>query len=93
MNDRPIHKNLSTSFVDIDALVRHLRDLQFVGRIHIEHSTYEADIIFTPSYRMQAREHDFAARFVSDGEQAFQRILSRAREPHGRIHVYQSVSD
>lgn len=92
MNKRLIHRNLSTTFVDIDGLVRHLRDLQFVGVVHIELCSYEADIIFTPSRRLQARERDHAAGVTSQGSDAFRRILLRAREPHGRLHVYQSVS-
>lgn len=92
MNKRLIHRNLSTTFVDIDGLVRHLRDLQFVGVVHIELCSYEADIIFTPTKRLQARERDHAAGITSQGSDAFRRILLRAREPNGRLHVYQSVS-
>jgi len=91
MKDHPIHKNLSTSFVGIDALVRHLRALQFVGSIRIEQGSYDADIIFTRANRIQAREHDHASGRVIKGVRAFQRIMLRAREPHGRIHVYQSI--
>jgi len=93
MNKRLIHRNLSTTFVDIDGLVRHLRDLQFVGVVHIELCSYEADIIFTPSKRLQARERDHAAGLTSQGSDAFRRILLRAREPNGRLHVYQSIGN
>jgi len=88
MNTDPIHQNLSTSFVNIAALVRHLRELQFVGSVHIDFSSYEADIILNGSRPVRAREYDHIAGRISQGEHAFKRILVRAKEPHGRIHVY-----
>src|SRR5829696_1340110 len=90
MKKQPIHENLNTSFVDVAALVRYLRSLQFVGSIRIELSSYEADIVFTSSKTIIAREYDHIAGRISHGERALQRILIRAKEPHGRIHVYKS---
>ncbi len=87
----PIHKNLNTSFVNLAALVRYLRTLQFVGTIHIELSSYEADIEFTASNTMRACEHDHIAGRISHGEHALQRILIRAKEPGGLVHVYQNT--
>lgn len=87
MNGYPIHQNLSTSFVNFAALVRHLRDLQFTGCIKLELSSYEAEIIFTTKDRVQAREYDRLVGRISQGEHAFRRILVRAREPFGRIQV------
>lgn len=91
MKKQPIHQNLNTSFVNVGALVRYLRGLQFVGSIRIELSSYEADIIFTDAKTIRAREYDHIAGRISHGEQALQRILIRAKEPHGRIHVYKAV--
>lgn len=91
MKKQPIHQNLSTSFVNVGALVRHLRQLQFVGSIRVELSSYEADIIFTSSKTIQAREYDHIAGRISHGEHALQRILIRSKEPHGRVHVYRAV--
>ena len=91
MKKQPIHQNLNTSFVNVGALVRYLRGLQFVGSIRIELSSYEADIIFTISNKITAREYDHIAGRISHGEHALQRILIRAKEPHGRIHVYKAV--
>ena len=90
MKKKPIHQNLNTSFVNVTALVRYLRDLQFVGSIRIELSSYEADIIFSSSTKITGREYDHIAGRISHGEQALQRILIRAKEPHGRIHVYRA---
>ncbi len=91
MKKQPIHQNLNTSFVNVAALVRYLRGLQFVGSIRIELSSYEADIVFTDSKTVRAREYDHIAGRISHGEHALKRILIRAREPHGRIHVYKAV--
>lgn len=91
MNKQPIHQNLNTSFVNVAALVRYLRQLQFVGSVRIELSSYEADIVFTGSKSVRAREYDHIAGRISHGEHALKRILIRAKEPHGRIHVYKSV--
>jgi hypothetical protein len=90
MKKEPIHQNLNTSFVNVAALVRYLGGLQFVGSIRLELASYEADIVFTNSRTIQAREYDHIAGRISHGKQALQRILVRAREPHGRINVYRS---
>jgi hypothetical protein len=91
MKKQPIHQNLNTSFVNVGALVRYLRYLQFVGSIRIELSSYEADIIFTSSKTIQAREYDHIAGRIAHGQHALQRILIRSKEPHGRINVYKAV--
>src|SRR5688572_12952467 len=91
MKKQPIHQNLNTSFVNVGALVRYLRGLQFVGSIRIELSSYEADIVFTDSKSIRAREYDHIAGRISHGEHALKRILIRAKEPNGRIHVYKAV--
>jgi len=87
MRGKPIHENLSTTFVDLSALVRHLKNLQFVGIVRLEMASYEAEIFFTAAGRLQAREYDRLAGRYAQGERAFRRILGRAREPMGRIHV------
>ena len=88
MKKQPIHQNLNTSFVNLGALVRYLRSLQFVGSIRVELASYEAEIVFTESKSIRAREYDHIAGRIAHGQQALQRILVRAKEPHGRIHVY-----
>ena len=91
MSLNPIHENLNTSFVDLDALVRYLRSMQFVGRVSIELCAYEAEIIFTPLNTLQALERDLHSGAVTKGKEAFQRILERVRSSHGRIGVYRSA--
>jgi len=91
MKKKPIHQNLNTSFVNVAALVRYLRSLQFVGSIRIELSSYDADIVFTSSGMILAREYDHIAGRISKDSDALRRILIRAREPHGRVHVYKAA--
>ncbi|HVF29965.1 MAG TPA: hypothetical protein VNA22_03300 [Pyrinomonadaceae bacterium] len=91
MKKQPIHQNLNTSFVNVGALVRYLRGLQFVGSIRIELASYEAEIVFTESNTIRAREYDHIVGRIAHGEQALQRILIRSKEPHGRIDVYKAT--
>lgn len=88
MKKNPIHKNLNTSFVNLADLVRYLQNLQFVGSIHVELISYEADIEFAPNNKIRAREYDHIASRITLGEHALRRILVRAKEPCGRITVY-----
>jgi hypothetical protein len=90
MSKFPIHKNLNTSFVNLSALVRHLRGLQFAGSVQIELSSYEAEIEFGEEGVIRAREQDHIAGRMSFGEDALQRIMIRSKEPGGLIHVYKS---
>jgi hypothetical protein len=88
MNKLPIHKNLNTSFVDLSALVRHLRSLQFAGLVQIELSSYEAEIEFAQDGSLRASEQDHIAGRLSLGDAALQRIMIRSKEPGGVIHVF-----
>lgn len=88
MLTNPIHQNLSTSFVNVGELVKHLHRLQFVGRVHIELSSYEADVSFRSPNRVHAREYDHSSGTLCEGETALRNILERSKEPNGRISVY-----
>lgn len=91
MDIDPIHENLNTAFVDLGSLVKHLYRLQFVGRVHIELSSYEADIVFRSKNLVHAREYDHLTGRLSDGEAALRSILEKAKEPNGRINVYREI--
>jgi hypothetical protein len=93
MKHRPIHENLDTSFVNLSALVRYLRRRQFVGKISVELSGYEASIFLGEANYLRAREHDQIAGRIAEGEEALQRILIRSREPGGIVNVYQEVAE
>lgn len=85
-----IHRNLSTSFVNLAALLRHLRRLQFVGTISVELSSYDAEIELLSSGAIRAVERDYSDGRVEIGDGALQRILIRAREAGGLIQVYRA---
>lgn len=91
MDIDPIHENLNTTFVDLGSLVKHLYGLQFVGRVHIELSSYEADIVFRSKNLVHAREYDHLTGRLRDGEKALRSILLKAKEPNGRINVYREI--
>lgn len=93
MKNRPIHENLDTSFVNLSALVKYLRRRHFAGSVRVELSGYEADIVLTAENGLKVREHDQITGRVAEGEEALQRLLIRAREPGGIIHVYQTVEE
>lgn len=93
MKNRPIHENLDTSFVNLPALIKYLRRRQFVGRVRVELSGYEADIELTAENQLRVREYDQIAGRVAEGEEALQRILIRSREPGGIINVYQTIAE
>ena len=71
--------------------MRYLRRRQFAGNIRVELSGYEADIALTAAGEMRVREYDRIAGRISEGEEAMQRLLIRAREPGGTINVYQEI--
>ena len=93
MNTRPLHENLDTSFVNLAALIRHLRQRQFVGKVRVELRGYEADVILTTGNEMRVLERDCVAGRISEGEEALQRLLIRARESGGAIHVHQKIEE
>lgn len=93
MKHRPIHQNLDTSFVNFSALIKYLRRRQFVGSVKIQLNGYKADIDFREDNQMKVSEHDQISGRISEGEEALQRLLIRAREPGGTINVYQIVEE
>jgi len=89
---KTIYENLDTSFVNLSALVRYLQRREFAGNIRLELAAYEGEIVFTKGNQPKAREHDRLAGRIAEGEEALQRLLIRAREPGGIIHVYQTAA-
>ena len=92
MKKNAIHENLSTSFVDLAALVKYLSRLQFAGSVRLELSSYEAEIRFSGGRTVEAREIDHSSGRIAKGDHALERILVRAQEPCGRINVYRDGS-
>jgi hypothetical protein len=85
---RAIHQNLDTAYVNLAALVRHLQQRDFVGRVHVELDEYDADIFLAARSRPRVRERDHVTGRVAEGESALQRVLVRASEPGGLISVF-----
>lgn len=93
MKHRPIHENLDTSFVNLQALIRYLRRRGFACKIHVQMSGYEANIYLGAENQLKAVEHDQIAGRIAEGDEAMQRILIRSREPGGVINVFQEVAE
>jgi hypothetical protein len=86
---RVVHQNLDTAYVNLAALVRHLQQRDFAGRVHVELDEYDADIYLAARGRPRVRERDHVTGRESDGEAALQRVIVRASEPGGRVSVYE----
>ena len=85
---------LNTSFVNLAAFIRHLRESNFTGRLHVALDQYEADVFLYGKDAPSVWENDHAGSRESQGEAAMQRLLVRAREPGGAITVFEgSISD
>ena len=85
---RVIHQNLDTAYVNLAALVRHLQQRDFVGRVHVELDEYDADIFLAARERPRVRERDHVTGRVAEGESALQRVLVRASQPGGLVSVF-----
>jgi hypothetical protein len=82
---------LNTSFVSLPALLRHLRQTNFIGRMHVVLDQYEADIFLYGADSPSVWESDHAAGRESQGEAAMQRLLVRSREPGGVITLFEGA--
>ncbi|HEY6805854.1 MAG TPA: hypothetical protein VI306_19900 [Pyrinomonadaceae bacterium] len=80
---------LNTSFVSLAALLRHLRQNNFVGRMHVVLDQYEADIFLYGADSPSVWESDHSAGRESQGEAAMQRLLVRSRQPGGVIALFE----
>jgi hypothetical protein len=90
---RPVHENLDTAYVNLAALLRHLQENYFDGRVHVVMEEYEADVLLSGSGPPRVRETNHASGRVGEGEGALQRLLVRASEPGGLVSVYESGGD
>ncbi|MDQ3907747.1 MAG: hypothetical protein M3268_05320, partial [Acidobacteriota bacterium] len=72
---RVVHQNLDTAYVNLAALLRHLQQRDFTGRVHVELDEYDADIYLAARGRPRVRERDHVTGRESDGEAALQRVL------------------
>lgn len=80
--------DLSTSYVNLAAFIRHLREQEFVGTIHVIVDQYEAEVRMHAVEEPTVAEIDRANGRALENEGALERLLVHAREPGGRIKVY-----
>ena len=88
-----LYENLDTSFVNLWALLRHLSQRAFVGRVHVEMDNYSADVFLTGSNTPLVREVDRAAGTEVLEEAAMHRLVLRARETPGTISVFEGADE
>src|ERR1041384_2036165 len=91
MKIRPLYKNLDTSFVNLSALLRYLRQRGFVGLVRVDIENYRAEISFDESHKVRMREFLNGTGRPADGSGALQRVLVRSRMAGGTIFVYEAV--
>jgi hypothetical protein len=90
---RVLYENLDTSFVNLWALLRHLSQRAFVGRVHVEMDDYSADVFLTGSNTPLVHEVDRAAGTDVLEEAAMHRLVLRARESPGKISVFEGADE
>ncbi|MCA1613700.1 MAG: hypothetical protein LC800_06030 [Acidobacteria bacterium] len=90
---RALHQNLDTAYVNLAALLRHLQQRDFAGRVHVELDEYDADIFLAARERPRVRERDHVTGRVAEGDAALQRVIVRASEPGGLVSVYEGETD
>jgi len=90
---RVLYDNLDTSFVNLWALLRHLSQRAFVGRVHVEMDNYCADVFLTGSNTPLVHEVDRAAGTEVLEEAAMHRLVLRARETPGTISVFEGADE
>ena len=93
MTSRILYENLDTSFVNLWALLRYLMQQGLVGRVHVELADYTADVFMTGSSTPMVHEIDHATGRDTLEEAALHRLVVRAREPGGKITVYEGEDD
>ena len=82
-------ESLDTSYVNLGALIRYLRERNFVGRVHVELDQYEAEVFLDGSESPTVRESDHSAGGGEQGDAALARLLVRAGGPGGLLTVYE----
>lgn len=83
--------SLNTSYVSLSGLIRHLREQEFAGSIHVVLNQYEAEVRLNGKGAAAVSEIDPATRTASQTQGAMERMLVHAREPGGTIIVYEKA--
>jgi hypothetical protein len=80
---------LSTNYVNLRALIRHLREQNFNGAIRVALDQYAADVFLDGQEPVSVLEIDPATGVAAKNEGAMERLLVHSREPGGTITVYE----
>lgn len=86
-------ETLDTSFVNLGALIRHLRQRNFVGRVKVALEEYEADVFLSGAEEPSIWEKNHATGRGAQGKEAMDRLLVRARDPGGLITIYEGAAE
>jgi hypothetical protein len=86
-------ETLDTSFVNLGALIRHLRQRQFVGRVKVELEEYEVDVFLDGAGEPSIWEKNHATGRGAQGKDAMDRLLVRARDAGGLITIYEGPGE
>jgi hypothetical protein len=85
-------ESLDTSFVKLGALIRHLQQQGFVGRVKVALDQYEADVFIYGSEEPSVWESDHSTGRNAQGKEAMERLLVRAQEAGGLITIHQKAT-
>jgi len=86
-------EELDTGFVNLGALLRHLRKLNFVGRVKVVLEEYEANVFLKGSEEPSIWEKNLTTGTDSEGKDALERLLVRSREPGGVITIFEGPDE
>ncbi len=86
-------EKLDTGFVNLGALLRHLRQLNFVGHVKVMLDEYEAVVLLQGAAEPTVREQNLATGREGEGPEAMDRLLVRARDPGGTITIFEGQAD
>jgi hypothetical protein len=92
--NRPLTlETLDTSFINLGALIRFLRQQNFVGRVKVVLEEYEADVFLNGADEPSIWEKNHATGRGAQGKDAMERLLVRARDPGGLITIYEGPAE
>lgn len=84
---------LGTSYVNLAAFIRYLREQNFSGSVHVSLSHYEAEVFLDGSEPAVVFEIERGSGLAAQEEGAMDRVLVHAREPGGIISVYEGKTE
>ena len=86
-------EKLNTGFVNLGALLRHLQQLNFVGRVKVVLEEYEADVFLQGAEEPSVWEKNLATGRGAKGKDALERLLVRSRDPGGVITIFEGPDE